>query len=565
MKKMNSKLWLVLFTLCLPGWCGAAEWHSSHQAKDSLGSEYLRLHLNTSFFLTGESLLFKAYCFSRSGKLSGLSTIAYVELIGEDQRPLAQLKIVLKNGVGSGDFFFGANVPTGNYTLIAYTKWMRNVGDQGFFRSTLTVVNPAFKPETAAGQKQQSGVEPKNPKQGDGMSIRLEAKQYARRQKVTIHIPADTTGSRMLSVNARVWDTELSVSDEWERPTTVHPVLNQIHFLPDLRGEHITGVIANKSTGKVLAKELVSLSSPSKHFDYLVSTTDSAGRYHFSTVGMESDFALLKVHHRNAGDFTIAPENNFLQDYSSFVPPKFMLDTTMRALIERRYLPMQVENTFYAAKKDSIITNETDSRFFARPDKIYNLDDFMRFATMEDIFREIIPEILVKARDGKFSLTIMSQSTGERLSAQPLMLVDGIPISDANVVMRDDPLRVKTVAIVTRHYFYGGLETDGIISLETYDGDAKNVNVDEMFRLTYVPVLPSRIYYTPEYDGKKDLSRIPDFRTQLYWNPSIVVRSGEPATVTFYTNDVEGKYFVEIIGATPSGKLIYWRETFEVK
>jgi hypothetical protein len=445
---------------------------------------------------------------------------------------------------------------------------MRNFNTSGFYTSRIVVINPILKPETiisgAASWNTTKSISRQN--QTGDISIRLETKQYAPRQKVMLHISADTAQSLLLmSVNARLVEEELNAPDPWGRSGTSRVnSIDKLHFLPDLRGELISGAVINKKTGKPVSKSLVSLSSPSKHFRYFVSTTDSAGRYYFNARGMASDFALVKVNHHEKDDLLITPENNFLEDPSAFAPPKFAIDSSMRTLIMRRYLPMQVENAFYSAKKDSVPPSREDKRFF-EADKIYNLDDFMRFPTMEDIFREIIPEIVLKARDGQFTLSIMSLITGERFSGQPLMLIDGIPMADPNVVMKYDPLRVKTISIVTRHYFYGGLEADGIISIETYDGDAKNVNTEEMWEINYVQPIPPKVYYTPAYDGKKDLTRIPDFRTQLYWNPFSTVTSGESTTLEFHTSDVTGKYFIEVVGTTSSGKKIYWRETFEVK
>jgi hypothetical protein len=145
------------------------------------------------------------------------------------------------------------------------------------------------------------------------------------------------------------------------------------------------------------------------------------------------------------------------------------------------------------------------------------------------------------------------------------VLIDGIPVIDANIVMSYDPLLIKTISLVTQHYYYGGLETDGIISIETYEGDAKNVPVADMVRMNYVHPQASKIYYTPNYDGEKDLSRIPDFRTQLYWNPAVSVNSGSTVILTFYTADVNGKYLVEVAGVTSQGESIYKYDVFNVK
>src|SRR5688572_23712177 len=87
--------------------------------------ESIGMHLNTHLFVTGETVLFTIHC-KTGEKLSELSSVAYVEVINNELTPVFQFKIKLDHGVGYGDFFLTGKIPSGNYTIIAYTRWMRN-------------------------------------------------------------------------------------------------------------------------------------------------------------------------------------------------------------------------------------------------------------------------------------------------------------------------------------------------------------------------------------------------------------------------------------------------------
>jgi hypothetical protein len=280
---------------------------------------------------------------------------------------------------------------------------------------------------------------------------------------------------------------------------------------------------------------------------------------------MEAEVVWLNVFGQPKDEFTIQPENNFIDDHSEFAPPALKLDSAMKKLVEQRYLYAQVENAFYKVKKDSIVHSLKDLRFFGTPDKIYKLDDFMRFQTMEDIFREIIPEVVLKARDDKFAISIANLISGERFFTQPLILIDGIPVRDPNNVMKYDPLKVKTISIIARRYFYGGLESEGIISIETFNGEAESVVKDDLLNIPYVQPARGKRYYSPDYDGKKNLLRIPDYRTQLYWNPNIEIPVTGSDAIEFYTSDIPGQYFIEVSGTSTTGEYIHWTKTFFVK
>ncbi len=102
--------------------------------------EQVYVHMNSQTLIAGETLQFSAFCNSRlSQKPSPLSKILYVEIIGKNGA-IHQQKISLMNGRGSGDFFISSKVPTGQYYLISYTRWMKNFGD--YFQTPLLIINP---------------------------------------------------------------------------------------------------------------------------------------------------------------------------------------------------------------------------------------------------------------------------------------------------------------------------------------------------------------------------------------------------------------------------------------
>jgi hypothetical protein len=558
---------LVIFVLhAFSGWSQSTT-DSTVVPSAEFHREIINLHLNTTFFLAGETLLFKVHCLNAddSAKQSSLSSVAYIELVGEDGRPAAQLKVVLKNGVGSGDFFFGEKFASGNYTLMAYTKWMRNFSQADFFRCNVTVLNPEIRSYTfGKSEGKELSEREASSSATAGVVINFDKKGYDKRSKVSLEVVANKSAALNLSINVRVFDPELKVIRNCDPGNTQSSRSKQISFLPDLRGELISGRITDKN-GDAVASRLVTLSSPSTEFAFLISTTDKHGKYYFNATRLKADHFLLGMYQEGQENYFIINDDSFLDDYSDFTPPKLSIDTGISDLIRRRHLSTQVENAFYSMKKDSVLKATTPRRFYATPDKIYHLDEYTRFTTMEDVFREIIPEVVVKKRDKDFSLTLKNLNTGFKFNNPPLILVDGIPVSNANIIMTHDPLVIKDISLMARHYFYGGLEADGIMSIETYAGDGKNIPVEGMTPVKYIQPLSPKIYSSPDYERSIPLKRIPDFRTQLYWDPFVNILPGESRSVSFFTGDLAGTYFVEIFGKTSSGECIYWKESFMVR
>ena len=54
---------------------------------------------------------------------------------------VVQARLVLEKGVGDGCLQLPSTLPTGNYRLVAYTRYMRNEGEEVFFEKPLAVVN----------------------------------------------------------------------------------------------------------------------------------------------------------------------------------------------------------------------------------------------------------------------------------------------------------------------------------------------------------------------------------------------------------------------------------------
>jgi hypothetical protein len=104
--------------------------------------EKLYVHLNKTFYLAGEILWFKVYYVEgSSNKPFDLSKVAYVELLDKDNKPAMQAKVALQNGYGSGSLYIPSAVSAGNYTLRAYTQWMKNFSPDYYFEQPLTIVN----------------------------------------------------------------------------------------------------------------------------------------------------------------------------------------------------------------------------------------------------------------------------------------------------------------------------------------------------------------------------------------------------------------------------------------
>ncbi|MDB5008627.1 MAG: hypothetical protein JWP45_3020 [Mucilaginibacter sp.] len=102
--------------------------------------EKIFLHTNQDIYTNSETIWFKAYAMAY-GKPSQLSEIVYVRLSDAYGKLIKQDKLPLKNGTAFGDITLPDSIPTGWYRLQAFTAWMLNFGEDGFYHKNIYIQN----------------------------------------------------------------------------------------------------------------------------------------------------------------------------------------------------------------------------------------------------------------------------------------------------------------------------------------------------------------------------------------------------------------------------------------
>lgn len=132
----------------MPVWLCAqtAETDVLHQQFDLYQNNQLQekvfLHIDRNFYIAGELCWFSAFVTDASShRPLSLSQVLYVEIINREGKPVLQTKIALNEARGNGSFMLPASLPSGTYSVRAYTARMQNEGADKFFRQTITIAN----------------------------------------------------------------------------------------------------------------------------------------------------------------------------------------------------------------------------------------------------------------------------------------------------------------------------------------------------------------------------------------------------------------------------------------
>ncbi|MCF0071995.1 hypothetical protein LZD49_16065 [Dyadobacter sp. CY261] len=345
--------------------------------------------------------------------------------------------------------------------------------------------------------------------------------------------------------------------------------LVSFEHLPEYDGHFINARLLNKSDGAPAKNKdafLASLDVPARLY---VDRSDDNGRVKFEVrqfVGPKE--ITLQTDLANDTTYRFEVASPFSKQFSTTAIPSFFFDKNLENQLLTRSINMQTANAYlprlYTEKK-AVLTDSLP--FFGMPDEKYFLDDFTRFPTMEEVLREYVKGVLVRKRQKEFHLRMIDKLLPNTYyTTDPLMLLDGIPVFDADKIIEMDPLKVKKIELLSSRYFLGPMTFTGIVSFSTYRGDLSGFELDpKVLVMPYEGVQAQREFYAPRYDNNNANSRIADFRNLLHWAPNVTTDKDGKATIEFYTSDQTGRYQVVIQGITPDGIAGSKTVSFDVK
>lgn len=106
--------------------------------------EKLYIQTDKPYYIIGDTIRLKAYLLKADYlTLTNRSGILYVELDDQQGKPIKRLMLPVPDGLAWCDIALDEkDIPSGSYTLRAYTNWMRNFGEDYIFKKDI-YVSPA--------------------------------------------------------------------------------------------------------------------------------------------------------------------------------------------------------------------------------------------------------------------------------------------------------------------------------------------------------------------------------------------------------------------------------------
>ena len=342
----------------------------------------------------------------------------------------------------------------------------------------------------------------------------------------------------------------------WETANELQP-----QFLPEIGGHLVSGRIAERQSGKLVDRVPVYLAFMGNPVNTYVSQSQN-GRVLFETEPITGSKSLIaQTFPSVASQYTLEIDDPFANP-TIYSVPGFSLTAQQIHAFEQRSIHMQVQSLFYG----NTVVKEAKPQyaaFYGKPDETYQLDDYTRFPTLEEVMREYVPGIRVKKRNEEFRLSIIDQVNKSSFSDDPLVLVDGVPVFNFNKLMEIDPLKLKQLDVIKKRWYLNAMAFDGIVSFTSYKGDLAGFRPPEDALLTnYKGLEASREFFSPRYNPETEKGTLPDARRVLFWSSGNLE---EVNHIKFFTSDITGEYRMVVQALSETGLSGYYSTTFVVR
>ena len=542
--------------------------HSINVLSENTVRERVYVQTDKQTYISGELLWMKMYLTDETGKPSSFSKIGYVEILDETSSQV-QAKLDIVDGIGEGRMELPVSLPTGFYVMKAYTRNMRNEGEQVFFDKTIAIIN-TFRADATVKTDTTHIAENSSSSPAENLTIVAE-QSYKPRTSSEVKILNLPENIHSLSVSIAGKDLVQGNSDimSWHSrlsSNTGIPFNND--FLPEYEGHIIRGKIVNIETNQPATGE-------DKIFSLLGFIGDGV-RLFGGRIDNGADINFITTQIAGTHEMaisTITSSNNRyrinietpFESHSERNIPEFRLNRDWEDQLLRRGVGLQVLSAYTADSMSLVDTTYTHFQYKA--DRSYVLDEYTRFTSMEELVIEFMRSLRFRFYNGKRYLSVLVDDLGTLTIGSSVVLLDGIPIMDHNIIYNYNPLLIKKVEVFKNWIVFGGMHFEGLVSITTYKNDYPGLVTDGTTNIfDYEGTQVHRYFYSPSYGRQsKKNDMIPDYRHTLLWMPEVKTGGQQSLSIPFSTSDLTGDFMITVEGITKDGKVVRGESFFIVE
>lgn len=523
------------------------------------------LHTDRDYYYPRENIWFKAYMgYSRPILRDTLSRTLYVELFSPEKKMLQSKVYRINKGVCWGDFKLPDSLAAGEYYLRAYTNWMRNYGDSALFVKPIPVLSYQENLEAVA-------LENTSAKSDYTVRIKPTKNDFKQRERVEMQVEVVDKNGKSVPANVSVSVTDAYAAVPLSGNTILTP--KSLKIPTDLNRDKYFDQIENFMERGLSFKAVV---KDDKDKPVPADVEIIQGNME-NLISMETDdkgeFLVTGLNFTDSMNFAFKPKTKKGKELKkvqvlAYERPEFVYAAPKLNLKMRKDNALQrVQNSFIVgddailldevevkAKRITAERQEEQSKVYGTPDYTVKGDMLRTAVAGNNLLVGLqgkVPGLTVTQNvNGTIAVKVRGGTSSLAGGGEPLFLVDGIPFPDAASIGGIDPTRVDRVEVITRAVAqFGSRGSAGVIAIYTKQGtDGANGERNYLAHKMAGYNVP-RVFSSPDYSLTKEENA--DFRTTVYWKPSLATENTSP--VIFYTTDMVGEYRIVVEGVTETG------------
>ncbi|MBM3426084.1 MAG: hypothetical protein FJX97_03745 [Bacteroidetes bacterium] len=484
--KMTILLWLVLgFGSPSPG-----------QSNAGLVEE-VDFHTPKTLYFSGEKIWFEAQV--SLGSKPSSSQVLYAELLDRNSQSVAHVKVPLQEGKAINFIPISDQIPSDHYLVRVYTRISPYLDlSQGLAQQFVTVINPKIPPKEAT------------------FSSRIDlplTKTFTKGSRVDLG-STSPSNSTLLASAVSIANPFLAEEQQQWQSKEVYASFENRPLLPELFGHLIQAKVTSRDTALTyflsLHGDKSALFTDHVDEDGLL-TFDAGGLRHWDRLilqlengsemtGLELISPLIKT--------TFHPNFKFPELSLAKEDLPYLQSILKAAVVHQAYLE--------ELSQDSL---EVVTGFVA--DYSYVLDEYTRFEDVETVLREYVPSVSVRLKDKKKTFRLVNEAAKGTFDANPLVLVDAMPVFDTDLLASFNPKFFERLEVLNREFYLNDRVYPGVLSFSSFANNFGLFPLAPAARFfDYTGLRPVVSLDKGQFQTPAPASRIPDWRTVLFWGPS---------------------------------------------
>jgi hypothetical protein len=582
--KMLSCLTFLFFLVgCV--WHGFAT-QPSHEI--SVDEEQVVIWTDRDVYIAGEHVF---YTFNLINPFAGeekTSKFGYMAVRG--RYGLVE-KVNLKlsdNHSSHGNIYLSDTLSSGLYEIIGFTNWMRNTGEESYFRKTILIanrfddqpdsifihsVNHAWE-ETATNTEQhtpplQSVTQADIGSPGEVLLQLKPGNVFPKRGKVSLSVNLQNCSEKINSLKITVTPSIARQNFAVNTSQASAVDKNAPSFLRETSTQVITARLTHQIQQSPMAGIRIILNVADSIPNMLYAKTGHDGVVHFLVndyyANKDLVFSVDPQIPDNQYDLKILDPFNF---QLPFKPPAIPADEQLIAYIRESQDVLTILKAFnidYMSGEEPPEQMSKAPLVYAAPSQRIRLDDYYPLDNLREIARELIPSWRFRSTAGNQNHAIVCQTSRNLLPGSPVFFVDGI--IQANITPWQDmgSEQIREIQVLNLNWMHGDMNMPGIVAIYTRNQAYQHL-ASGVVRYHNETNLSTGNFSPPaHHDTSATDHGMPDLRRLLFMYGSEVQHANEPMDLEWFASDLGGEYIVNVSGMTESGQVFSESMTLTIK